>query len=239
MSDVDDDRTDADADQKDKCWCHEYGDESMFDYYSDDESYDHYAGWGIPTCDRRHSDEGIVDLDHKLCDYHPLWKKSNKTFLDVYIVAKQTEVLLTHVRKSIIGSIRVPRLRDDFEEDTEKGMESTMRELDKLMKRSKEKSVNMLSSAINLPVLVVEKIFTYIVDSYNYNFVYIGPEDVQWQYEEHSLDAEAAYYKVSNFYESIMKVISDEEDRELYQGRVMITFGLDLADAMTYFLSES
>ena len=88
-----------------------------------------------------------------------------------------------------------------------------MRELDKLMKMSKEKSVNMLSSATNLPDLVVDKIFTYIVDSYNYNFVYFGPEDVQWQYEEHSPDAEAAYKRVSEFYESIMKVISDEEDR--------------------------
>ena len=238
MSDVEDDRADADADQMDKCWCRE-SEESWFDYFFDEESYEHYWYSGIPVCYRRHSDEGIVDLDHKLCDYHPLWKKSKKTFLDVYIVAKQAEMLLTHVRKSIIGSIRVPRLRDDFEEETGKDMESTMRKLDKLMKMSKEKSVKMLSSAINLPNLVVDQIFTYIVDSYNYNFVYFGPEDVQWQYEEHNPDAEAAYNRVSKFYESILKVFCDEEERERYQGRVLLDCGNEVAEAMTCFVKES
>ena len=238
MSDVEDDKADADADQMDNCWCRE-SEESMFDYYFDEESYEHYWYSDIPVCYRRHSDEGIVDLDHKFCDYHPLWKKSKKTFLDVYIVAKQAEMLLTHVRKSIIGSIRVPRLRDDFERYTEKDMESTMRELDKLMKMSKEKSVNMLSSATNLPDLVVDKIFTYIVDSYNYNFVYLGPEEVQWQYEEHRPDAEAAYNRVSEFYEDIIKVFSDEENRERYRGKVLLYCGIEVADAMTEFLIES
>ena len=68
MSDVEDD---ADADQMDKYFWHDY-DDSMFDYYSDeDEAYEYYEFWGIPMRDNLLSVDGIVDLDPKLCDYHP------------------------------------------------------------------------------------------------------------------------------------------------------------------------
>ena len=49
------------------------------------------------------SDDDNVVLPSNLRDYYPSWKKSEKTFLDVYIVSKKTEELLDACREFIIA----------------------------------------------------------------------------------------------------------------------------------------
>ena len=119
--------------------------------------------------------EALIELPSELSDYHPTWKKSRKTFLDIYVLSKKTKDLL-------ILSEEIENL--DTDDGGYKGMEN-------IMTQYKQKSINMLSMALNLPHVVVDKIFTHIVDSYNYNLYNIGPENVQRELEEHSQGAGA------------------------------------------------
>ena len=72
----------------------------MDDTYDDDDFDD--------SDNNKFSDEDIVcvfsDYDFVLPshfkDYHPSWKRYEKTFLDVYIVARKTKELLDVIRKT-------------------------------------------------------------------------------------------------------------------------------------------
>ena len=130
-----------------------------------------------------------------LRDYHPTWKKSEKTFLDVYIVAKKTRELLDFVREEIVG---------DFEYIDK--MEILTKDLKTIQAASKRKSTAMLSKIISLPDLIIDMIFSNIVGSYNCHFVLEGPEDMPWQYEDQDVENVAAvcYAATSAFYEKIL-----------------------------------
>ena len=131
-----------------------------------------------------------------LRDYHPTWKKSEKTFLDVYIVAKKTRELLHFVREKIDCNI----------EDFDKKMEILTKDLKTIQAISKRKSTAMLSKLISLPDLIIDMIFSNIVGSYNCHFDRFGPEEMPWQYEDQDIENVAAvcYSATSKFYEKIL-----------------------------------
>ena len=172
--------------------------EPIGDNYDDEVDYVDFDEYDDDTSDTSHISVPF-NLDEfvrkDLRDYHPTWKKSEKTFLDVYIVAKKTRELLDFVREEIVG---------DFEYIDK--MEILTKDLKTIQAASKRKSTAMLSKIISLPDLIIDMVFSNIVESYNCHFVLEGPEDMPWQYEDQDVENVAAvcYAATSAFYEKIL-----------------------------------
>ena len=58
---------------------------------------------------------------------------------------------------------------------------------------------------LNLPDLVVDKIFSSVEESYNIYFDLNGPEEIPWQFEN---QAEVCYSIISKFYEFMLCIVS-------------------------------
>ena len=133
-------------------------------------------------------------------DYYPSWKKSAKTFLDVYIVSKKTEELLDACREFIIAERCA-----NFDQK----MESGYKNLETICTVSKKKSTRKLSNVLNLPDLVIDKIFSSVEESYNIYFDLNGPEEIPWQLEDQAEEvAEVCYSIISKFYEFMLCIVS-------------------------------
>ena len=186
----------------------------MYDDIQDEFGYD---AWEL-------KDE--LDLPSKFYDYHPTWKKSKKTFLDLYFVAVRTKQLIDLSRDFIIEKL-------DFDDDQLKELETIYQHIEEHLKVSKKRSIAMLTKVIGLPDLVIDKIFINIVESYNWHFDKFGPEETTWLYEEvgeedsethgeadHPLvdeDRYPEYYydSTSNFYERILGSVCPSDLNDL------------------------
>lgn len=149
--------------------------------------------------DDNNDDDNVV-LPSNLRDYYPSWKKSEKTFLDVYIVSKKTEELLDACREFIIAERCA-----NFDQK----MESGYKILETICTVSKKKSTRKLSNVLNLPDLVIDKIFSSVEESYNIYFDLNGPEEIPWQFEDQAEEvAEVCYSIISKFYEFMLCIVS-------------------------------
>ena len=161
--------------------------------------------------DDNNDDDNVV-LPSNLRDYYPSWKKSEKTFLDVYIVSKKTEELLDACREFIIAERCA-----NFDQK----MESGYKILETICTVSKKKSTRKLSNVLNLPDLVIDKIFSSVEESYNIYFDLNGPEEIPWQFEDQAEEvAEVCYSITSKFYEFMLciamhrvSLVEDEQAR--------------------------
>ena len=161
-----------------------------------------------------------LELPSKFYDYHPTWKKSKKTFLDLYFVALRTKQLIDLSRDFIIEKL-------DFDDDQLKELETIYQHIEEHLKVSKKRSIAMLTKVIGLPDLVVDKIFTKIVESYNWHFDKFGPEEITWLYEEigekdSEMHGEADerypefyYGSTSKFYDEVLGSVSPLKMQEL------------------------
>ena len=146
------------------------------------------------------SDDDNVVLPSNLRDYYSSWKKSAKTFLDVYIVSKKTEELLDACREFIIAERCA-----NFDQK----MESGYKILETICTVSKKKSTRKLSNVLNLPDLVIDKIFSSVEESYNIYFDLNGPEEIPWQFEDQAEEiAEVCYSIINKFYEFMLCIVS-------------------------------
>ena len=164
--------------------------------------------------------EEELELSSKFYDYHPTWKKSKKSFLDLYFVAERTKQLIDLSREFIIEKL-------DFDDDQLKVLETCYQHIEEHLKVSKKRSIAMLTKVIGLPDVVVDKIFINIVESYNWHFDKFGPEEITWLYEEvEEEDSERQredddkypeyYYDVtSDFYERILGSVSPSKMNDL------------------------
>ena len=118
-----------------------------------------------------------LELPSKFYDYHPTWKKSKKTFLDLYFLAERTKQLIDLSREYIIEKL-------NFDDDQLKELEKSYQHMEKHLKVTKKRSIAMLTKVIGLPDLVMDNIFIKIVESYNWHFDKFGPEEITWLYEE-------------------------------------------------------
>ena len=141
---------------------HHGGYDDLYDDVQDDYGYD---AWDL---------EVDLELPSKFRDYHPTWKKSKKTFLDLYFVAERTKEFMEFSREY---SNDHPCLK--FEE-----FATSYEDILKHLAVSKKKSIAILSKVLGLPDLVIDKIFINIVESYNWHFDKFGPEEMPWRYEE-------------------------------------------------------
>ena len=187
------------------------------DYHDDDDDYDydseeylHHHGGYDDLYDDVQDDYGYdawslveeLEVPRKFCDYHPSWKKTKNTFLDLYVVVERTKQLFDLSRKYFNDTLH-------FDAEKLEEMSTCYNHLEKHLGVSKEKSIAMLSRVIGLPDLVIDKIFISIVESYNWHFDQFGPEEVSWQYEEgHSEEdqkyLECHYNAIGYFYERIL-----------------------------------
>ena len=166
-------------------------DDDFNDQYDDDYDYDsdefiHHHGGYDDLYDDVQGDYGYdvwdpeeeLELPSLFSDYHPYWKKSKETFLDLYFVAERTKQLLdsSNAREIIANT------SDDFGKIKE--LETMYRSVDKHLAFSKKRSIDILSKVLSLPSLVIHKIFINIVESYNWHFDQYGPEEMPWLYEE-------------------------------------------------------
>ena len=140
---------------------HHGGYDDLYDDIQDDYGYD---AWDL---------EEELELPSKFCDYHPSWKKSKKTFLDLYFVAQRTKEFIDFSREY---SIDHPCL--EFVE-----FATSYENILKHLAVSKKRSIAILSKVMSLPDLVIDKIFINIVESYNWHFDPFGPEEMPWRYE--------------------------------------------------------
>ena len=141
---------------------YDYSDDEV-DYISDDDSY-----YDEPA-DAFDGDVDNFVLPSRIRDYHPSWKKSKKTFLDVYIVAKKTKELLDASSEYIVARRCV---------GFDRRIETINKELEIIKTVSKKRSTSLLSNVLGLPDLVIAKIFGSIVESYNIQFDRFGPEEM-------------------------------------------------------------
>ena len=111
----------------------------------------------------------VEELPSKFWDYHPSWKKTKKTFLDLYFVAEKTKELIEFSREP---NSMFSHLATSYEN------------ILKHLAVSKKRSIAILSKVLGLPDLVIDKIFINIVESYNWHFDKFGPEEMPWRYEE-------------------------------------------------------
>ena len=145
----------------------------MDDYNNDDDFNDHdyeYNTWDLIKEE--------LKLPSIFSDYHPSWKKSKKTFLDLYFVAERTKQLLDFIGRPQIITETNYHLR------MRKELETTYQSVEKHLAVSKKRSIAILSKVLGLPSLVIDKIFINIVESYNWHFDQYGPEEMPWLYEE-------------------------------------------------------
>ena len=140
---------------------HHGGYDDLYDDVQDDYGYD---AWDL---------EVDLELPSKFRDYHPTWKKSKKTFLDLYFVAERTKQLLD------FSKARAP-----YEFSKLKEFETIYQNIEKHLAVGKKRSIAILTKVIGLPALVIDKIFIKIVESYNWHFDKFGPEEMPWRYEE-------------------------------------------------------
>ena len=184
------DEYDYDSDE----YINHHGYDDLYDDVQEDFGYD---AWELASDDL---DDCLIPSD--LRDYHPTWKKSEKTFLDVYIVTKKTEELLDVSREKIVADI----------EDFDKKMVTILEDLKTIQTVSKKRSTTMLSKVIHLPDLIIENIFTKIVESYKCHFDLFGPEEMPWKYEDQDDDnvAEVCYSATSEFYQYILNMFMTE-----------------------------
>ena len=186
----------------------DYHDDDDYDY--DSEEYLHHHGGYDDLYDDVQDDYGYdawslveeLEVPRKFCDYHPSWKKTKNTFLDLYVVVERTKQLFDLSREYFNDTLHFDA--EKFEE-----MSTCYNHLEKHLVVSREKSIAMLSRVIGLPDLVIDKIFISIVESYNWHFDQFGPEEVSWQYEEgHSEEdqkyLECHYNAIGYFYERIL-----------------------------------
>ena len=62
---------------------------------------------------------------------------------------------------------------------------------------------------LNLPDLVIDKIFSSVEESYNIYFDLNGPEEIPWQFEDQAEEvAEVCYSITSKFYEFMLCIVS-------------------------------
>ena len=74
---------------------------------------------------------------------------------------------------------------------------------------SKKKSNRKLSNVLNLPDLVVDKIFSSVEESYNIYFDLNGPEEISWLFEDQAEEvAEVCFSITSKFYEFMLCIVS-------------------------------
>jgi hypothetical protein len=167
------------------------------DYGSDyDNDFDGYDGYSEDSFVSGIDD---FDLPSHLRDYHPLFKKSEATFLDVYIVAKKTKELLNASREYIIA-----RQCEHFDVR----VENIFKDLETIQTVAQKRSTSVLANVLSLPDLVIEKIFDYIEESYNFHFDYNGPENDTWLFEnQDGILAADCYYPISGFYEFILSLV--------------------------------
>ena len=86
---------------------------------------------------------------------------------------------------------------------------------------SKKKSNRKLSNVLNLPDLVVDKIFSSVEESYNIYFDLNCPEEISWLFEDQAEEvAEVCYSITSKFYEFMLciamhrvSLVEDEQAR--------------------------
>ena len=88
-------------------------------------------------------------------------------------------------------------------------MESGYKILETICTVSKKKSTRKLSNVLNLPDLVVDKIFSSVEESYNIYFDLNGPEEISWLFEDQAEEvAEVCYSIISKFYEFMLCIVS-------------------------------
>ena len=187
---------DDDEDDFDSSDDYDYSDDEV-DYISDDDSY--YD----ESADAFDGDVDNFVLPSRIRDYHPSWKKSKKTFLDVYIVAKKTKELLDASSEYIVARRCV---------GFDRRIETINKELEIIKTVSKKRSTSLLSNVLGLPDLVIAKIFGSIVESYNIQFDRFGPEEKPWLFEDQDQDADhdvatVCYSTISAFYEFILCIV--------------------------------
>ena len=195
----------------------DYDSDDFVDYDYDYHEFIHHQGGYYDLYDDIQDEYGYdawesnddLDLPSKFYDYHPTWKKSKKTFLDLYFVAERTKQLIDFSREYIIDKLH-------FDDDAMKELETSYQNVEKDIKVSKKRSIAMLNKVIGLPDLVIDNIFSKIVESYNWHFDKFGPEEITWLYEEVEEEVsethgeaderypEFFYDSASNFYESIL-----------------------------------
>ena len=184
---------------------HHGGYDDLYDDIQDDYGYD---AWYL-------EEEEDFQLPSKFCDYHPSWKKSKKTFLDLYFVAQRTKQLLDFSR---VGTqeIIVNKLPLDIADGRNKvkELESANQNVEKHLAVSKKRSIAILSKVMGLPALVIDKIFIKIVESYNWHFDKFGPEEMPWRYEEvEEGDPEGLCEDDDNYTDFYYNMISEIYDR--------------------------
>ena len=145
------------------------GDEFFFQRYGDDDLSNDSQDDGYDDV----RDVENLKLPSEFCDYHPSWKKSKKTFLDLYFVAERTKQLLD------FSKARAP-----YEFSKLKEFETIYQNIEKHLAVGKKRSIAILAKVIGLPALVIDKIFINIVESYNWHFDKFGPEEITYQYED-------------------------------------------------------
>ena len=176
----------------------------MDDYDNDHDFNDHdneYNAWDLIKEE--------LKLPSIFSDYNPSWKKSKKTFLDLYIVAERTKQLLDF---SIAREIH--KLTDVFGKFKE--LVTTYENVEKHLAVTKKRSVTILSKVLGLPSLVIDKIFINIVESYNWHFDQYGPEGMPWLYEEleeEDLESESQCENDDKYPEFYYNMISDVYER--------------------------
>ena len=153
---------------------HHGGYDDLYDDIQDDYGYD--AWWGLDEPD-------LEDLEFPriFCDYHPSWKKSKKTFLDLYFVAERTKQLIDFTREHLIDD---DDANESYENVWKEELETSYENVLKHLAVSKKRFIAILSNVLGLPDLVIDKIFIYVVESYNWHFDKFGPEEMPWRYEE-------------------------------------------------------
>ena len=197
--------------------------DGYYDYYENmynnsDDDYDPYvdyydAGYDDLSDDIQEEELEELELSSKFCDYHPYWKKSKISFLDLFFVAERTKELIDLSREFIIDQYSEMTF---YSEELTTSYENVLKHL----AVSKKTSMAILSKVLGLPDLVIDKIFINIVESYNWHFDQFGPEEITYQYEEgHSSDdedyPEFYYDMISKIYERIQIIVIPSKMKEL------------------------
>ena len=185
------------------------GDEFFFQRYGDDDLSNDSQDDGYDDV----RDVENLKLPSEFCDYHPSWKKSKKTFLDLYFVAERTKQLIDFTREHLIDD---DDANESYENVWKEELETSYENVLKHLAVCKKRSIAILSNVLGLPDLVIEKIFIYIVESYNWDLDKFGPEEMPWRYEEAEEDdpdgtcedddnnPEVYYNIISDIYEKIL-----------------------------------
>ena len=186
-----DDYDDDDYDYDSEDYLHHHGGyDDLYDDIQDDYGYD---AW---------SQVGELEVPTKFCEYHPSWKKTRNTFLDLYVVTERTKQLFDLSREYFIDTLH-------FDAERLEELSTCYNYLENHLAVSWKKSTVMLSRVLGLPDLVIDKIFISIVESYNWHYDKFGPEEVSWQYEEGHSEEDQNYLEyhcnaISYFYERIL-----------------------------------